>query len=312
MSAAATRVLVIGSRGQVAGSLIETLPRHGFDVAVAARPEVDLAAPGTLAPVIQHARPQVVINAAAYTAVDRAEDEPDIAMAVNATGAGAAAGYAREAGAAIIHVSTDYVFDGSKTSPYEETDPTAPLGVYGRTKLAGEIAVAAANPRHVILRTSWVCAPHGANFVQTMLQLAAERSQLRVVDDQHGAPTFAADIAEAAARIVAACTPRSAGDERFGIFHLASEGETSRCGFARAIMAGSAARGGPSAAVAAIATRDYPTKARRPAYSKLSTAKLGRIYGLAMPHWQDGLSRCLDVRLGPAQPAPPRPVGKHR
>jgi len=308
MSAAATRVLVIGSRGQVARALIEALPRHGFDVAVAARPEVDLARADTLAPVVERLRPHAVVNAAAYTAVDRAEDEPDIAMAVNAAGAAAAARSARAAGAVVIHFSTDYVFDGTKSEPYEETDRPCPLGVYGRSKLAGEIGVAAANPRHVILRTSWVCSPHGGNFLDTMLRLAGEGRELRVVDDQRGAPTFAADIAEATARIIAACVPRRDGDARFGVFHLASEGETSWCGFARAIMAGSAARGGPRAAVTAIATRDYPTRTRRPAYSKLSTVKLGRIYGLTMPHWQDGLSRCLDARLGHAQPAGPDPL----
>jgi dTDP-4-dehydrorhamnose reductase len=297
MSAAMTRVLVIGSRGHVARSLIEVLPRHGFDVAIAARPEVDLSDPQTLAAAIRRAQPHVVVNAAAYTAVDRAEDEPDVAMAVNAAGAGAAAAHARNAGAAIVHLSTDYVFDGTKSSPYVETDRTAPLGVYGHSKLAGEAAVAAANPRHVILRTSWVCSPYGTNFLETMLRLAAERPELRVVDDQRGAPTFAADIAEAVARVIAASATKREGDERFGIFHLASEGETSRCGFARAIMAGSGARGGPSAAVAAIATRDYPTTARRPAYSKLSTAKLRRVYGFTMPDWQDSLSRCLDTRF---------------
>jgi dTDP-4-dehydrorhamnose reductase len=304
-------VLVIGAQGQVARSLIEILPRHGFDIVVAARPEVDLAQPHTLAPVMARVRPQVVVNAGAYTAVDRAEDEPATAMAVNAAGAGAAAGSAHAAGAAIIHFSSDYVFDGTKSQPYEETDRTCPLGVYGRSKLAGEIAVAAANPRHVILRTSWVYAPRGSNFLQTMLRLAGEGRELRVVDDQRGAPTFAADIAEAVAHIIAACAPCSGGDERFGVFHLASQGETTWCGFARAIMAGSAARGGPTAAVAAIATRDYPTRARRPAYSKLSAAKLERVYGLTLPHWQDGLSRCLDARFGRGRMTGPAPVGKH-
>jgi dTDP-4-dehydrorhamnose reductase len=297
MSAAATRVLVIGSQGQVARSLIDALPRHGFDAAIAARPEVDLADPQTLAVAMQRAQPHVVINPAAYTSVDRAEDEPDVAMAINAAGAGAAAAQARSVGASIIHLSTDFVFDGAKSTPYVETDPTGPLGVYGRSKLAGEVAVAAANPRHVILRTSWVCSPSGSNFANTMLRLAAERPQLRVVDDQRGAPTFAADIAEAVARIVAISTPKAAGDEHFGIFHLASEGETSWCGFARAIIAGSIARGGPGAEIVAIPTREYPTKAKRPAYSKLSTAKLRRIYGITMPDWQDSLSRFLDARF---------------
>jgi len=297
MSATMTRVLVIGSQGQVARSLIEALPRHGFDVVIAARPDVDLANPETLAVAIHRAQPHVVINAAAYTAVDRAEDEPDVAMAINAVGAGAAAAQAQSVGASIIHLSTDYVFDGSKSAPYVETDRTSPLGVYGRSKLAGEHAVAAANPRHVILRTSWVCSPYGSNFAKTMLRLASERPQLRVVDDQRGAPTFAADIAEAVARIVAVSASRPAGDEHFGIFHLTGEGETSWCGFARAIMAGSAARGGPGAEVVAIPTRDYPTKTRRPAYSKLSTAKLKQIYGITMPDWQDSLSHYLDARF---------------
>ena len=297
MNAATTRVLVIGSQGQVARALIDTLPRHGFDLSVAARPDVDLTRPETLAAAIDKAAPHVVINAAAYTAVDRAEDEPAVAMAVNATGAGAAATLAHNAGASIVHLSTDYVFDGSKTVPYVETDPTGPLGVYGHSKLAGEIAVAAANPRHVILRTAWVCSPHGTNFVKTVLRLAGEQPQLRIVDDQRGAPTFAADIAEAVARVVTVGGQRSEGAEAFGIFHLASEGETSWCGFARAIVAGSVARGGPNVAVAGIATRDYPTKAKRPAYSKLSTAKLKQVYGFTMPDWQDGLSRCLDTRF---------------
>jgi dTDP-4-dehydrorhamnose reductase len=291
-------VLVIGSQGQVARALVDTLPRHGFDVTVAARPQMDLARPETVAAAIRSARPEVVINPAAYTLVDRAEDEPDLAMVINADGASAVAAHACEAGAAVVHLSTDYVFDGTKSSPYVESDPTSPLGAYGRSKLAGEVAVAAANPRHVILRTAWICSPHGSNFVLTMLRLASERPELRVVDDQRGSPTFAADIAEAMVPIVAGVSERGVADERYGIFHLASEGETTWCGFARAIMAGSAARGGPRAEVVPIATRDYPTKAKRPAYSKLSTAKLKRVYGIEMPDWREGLSRCLDTHFG--------------
>ena len=292
------RVLVIGSQGQVARALLATLPRHGFDVTVAARPQVDLAKPETIAAAIRHARPQVVINPAAYTLVDRAEDEPDLAMAINADGARAVAAQACEAGAAVIHLSTDYVFDGAKSSPYVETDATAPLGAYGRSKLAGELAVAAANPRHAILRTAWLCSPHGSNFVLTMLRLAGERDELRVVDDQHGAPTFAADIAEAMVPIVAGFGEGGRADGLCGIFHIASAGEATWCGFARAIMAGSAARGGPCAEVVPIPSRDYPTKAVRPAYSKLSTDKLKRVFGVDMPDWRDALSRCLDAHFG--------------
>ena len=298
MNHAPMRVLVIGSRGQVARALLATLPRHGFDVAVAARPQIDLARPETVAAAIRRVRPQVVINPAAYTLVDRAEDEPALAMAINADGARAVAEQAREAGAAILHLSTDYVFDGTKSSPYVETDPAAPLGVYGRSKLAGERAVAAANPRHAILRTAWVCSPYGSNFLLTMLRLAGERTELRVVDDQRGAPTFAADIAEAIVPIVAGLGQGGGPDDRCGIFHIASAGEATWCGFARAIMAGSAARGGPCAKVVPIPGRDYPAKAARPAYSKLSTDKLKRVFGIDMPDWQDGLSRCLDAHFG--------------
>jgi dTDP-4-dehydrorhamnose reductase len=296
MTGTRTRVLVIGSQGQISRSLIEVLQHRGFAVSVAARPDIDLADVKTLAPAIQAARPRVVINPAAYTAVDRAEDEPDLAIAVNCVGAAAVASEARKIGAAIIHFSTDYVFDGTKTSPYQETDATSPLGVYGLSKLAGELAVAAVNPRHVILRTAWVCSADGSNFLKTMLRLAANGQQLSVVDDQRGAPTFAADIAEVVAPIVARVAESEAG-EHFGIFHLASAGETSWYGFARAIMAGSAARGGPSTAITPIPTRDYPTRARRPAYSKLSTEKIKRVYGLTIPDWDDGLMRCLDALL---------------
>jgi dTDP-4-dehydrorhamnose reductase len=294
MSGAHTRVLVIGSQGQISRSLIEVLQHRGFEVSVAARPGVDLADVNTLAPAIQAARPRVIINPAAYTAVDRAEDEPDLAIAVNCVGAAAVASEARKIGAAIIHFSTDYVFDGTKTSPYQETDSTSPLGVYGLSKLAGELAVAAVNPRHVILRTAWVCSTHGSNFLKTMLRLAANGRQLSVVDDQRGAPTFAVDIAEIVASMVARVAESQAADH-FGVFHLASAGETSWYGFARAIMAGAAARGGPSAAITPISTRDYPTRARRPAYSKLSTDKIKRVYGLAIPDWDEGLMRCLDA-----------------
>ena len=292
------RVVLIGGKGQMAMSLARVLPARGFDVTVLARPEYDLTRPAEITDAIAAARPSVVINPAAYTAVDRAEIEPATAFAINRDGAAAISSAAARAGAAVIHFSTDYVFDGGKTTPYLETDATAPQGVYGASKLAGEAAVALVNPRHVILRTAWVCSADGANFLKTMLRLAAERPELRIVDDQRGSPTFAADIAEATAVIAGAIRDTAAGAPQFGVFHLASAGETSWCGFARAIMAASKDLGGPSVPVKAITTADFPTKAHRPAYSKLDTSKLARTYGIALPEWEAAMHTCLGNILG--------------
>jgi len=294
------RAVLIGRNGQVAASLARALPDAGCEVVVLARPDFDLARPDAIAAAIVEAKPDVVINPAAYTAVDRAEDEPEAAYAINRDAAGSVAAAAARAGAVIIHFSTDYVFDGRQARPYVETDTTGPQGVYGASKLAGEEAVAAANPRHVILRTAWVCSADGSNFLKTMLRLAAERPELKVVDDQHGSPTFAADIAAATVRIAEAAAKAKAGAAEFGIFHLVSQGQVTWCGFARAIMAASRVRGGPYAPVKAITTAEFPTKARRPVYSKLDTAKLARVYGITMPHWQAALDRWLDGMIGGA------------
>ncbi len=298
---AATRVVLIGAKGQVAISLARSLPEAGFAVTVLARPEFDLTRADELSEAIIAARPAVVINPAAYTAVDRAEDEPGAAYAINRDAAGAIAAAASRAGAAIIHLSTDYVFDGRQSRPYREEEETGPQGVYGASKLAGEVVVVAANPRHVILRTAWVCSPDGANFLKTMLRLAAERPELKVVADQHGSPTFAADIAGAIAKIAKVCADKSSGAPQFGVFHLVSGGETTWCGFARAIMLASKARGGPSVPVHSITTAEFPTKARRPSYSTLNTDKLARVYGIRMPDWQPALECCLDGMIGEPQ-----------
>ena len=292
------RCVLIGSKGQVAISLARMLPAAGFDLTVLSRPDFDLSRPAELAAAIDAARPDVVINPAAYTAVDRAEDEQDLAYKYNRDAPGAIAAAAARVGAAVIHYSTDYVFDGTSSTPYVETDPTGPTSIYGASKLAGEILVAAANPRHVILRTAWVCSPDGNNFLKTMLRLAGERPELKVVDDQHGSPTFAADIATATAAIVRNCVARKDDPALFGTFHLVSGGSTTWCGFAREIMAVSLARGGPAVPVVAIATKDFPTKARRPAYSKLDTSKIKHIHGVVMPDWQTGLASCLDATPG--------------
>lgn len=293
------RVLVLGRSGQVASALSGKLTQAGHDVLSLSREELDLSDVDDARAGVLAARPDIVINAAAYTAVDQAEGDADAAFALNATGPAAAAAVAAELGAPFVHFSTDYVFDGSKGQPYLESDETSPLGVYGRSKLAGETAVAAANPRHIILRTSWVCSAGGKNFLRTMLRLAGEREELGVVDDQIGRPTFAPDLADTVVGIIdrLRATPPSA----WGVFHAVSRGETTWCGFARAIMAGSEARLGPSAKIMAIRTSDFPTLAQRPADSRLDTDKLTTVYGLRLPHWQISLGDCLDEIYGPSQ-----------
>ena len=292
-------ILIFGKEGQVARALRQLLPSQGMEVAAIGRPDIDLLDPQSAADAVLEFAPTLVILPAAYTGVDRAEDDAAAARIINAVAPGIIAKAASDIGAPILYFSTDYVFDGSKRAPYTEEDATAPLSVYGATKLAGEAAVARANPRHVILRTAWICSPSSSNFVKTILRLAAERQALRVVADQQGVPTFAADIARAVAQILARLhSDVPACEEHWGLFHLANEGLTRWHGFAEAIIAGSAARGGRSVPVEAIATGEYTTRARRPAYSKLSAAKIKRIYGVHMPAWEESLEVCLDTLLG--------------
>ncbi|PBB44077.1 dTDP-4-dehydrorhamnose reductase [Mesorhizobium sp. WSM3866] len=278
------RLAVTGREGQVAASLIE---RGSKDVEVVpvGRPALDLARPETVFAALAEARPDIVVSAAAYTNVDQAEDEKELAFAVNATGAGKVAEAAAGLGVPVIHLSTDYVFDGAKDSAYVETDATAPLGVYGASKLAGEKAVATANPRHLILRTAWVYSPFGRNFVKTMLRLASDRDEISVVADQWGNPTSALDIADAILHAAA----RLRNDKNFaafGVYHLAGSGETNWSGFARHILDTSRAFGGPYATVRDIATVDYPTKARRPANSRLSSARFANVFEWRAPEWR--------------------------
>jgi dTDP-4-dehydrorhamnose reductase len=290
------RILVTGREGQVARSLAELAAADpGLEIVLAGRPQLDLLEPATVRSAILAARPDVVVSAAAHTAVDRAEDEPELAYAINAAGAGAVAEAAARAGAAIIHLSTDYVFSGGGEGEYVETDAPDPKSVYGRSKLEGEKAVAAVNPRHVILRTAWVYSPFGKNFLKTMLGLAAERDSLRIVADQWGNPTAAADIAEGVLRI-ARTIAGDASAARYGIFHLVGQGSTNWAGFAKKIFAESASLGGPSAEVEEIATADYPTKARRPRNSRLSCEKLLAAYGWRPPQWEESC-RSVVARL---------------
>lgn len=283
------RVLVFGETGQVARELAAQAERRGLALTALGRDRADLADSGACAAVIAATDAQVVINAAAYTAVDRAETEPALAHAVNATAPGAMARACAARALPFLHVSTDYVFDGSAGRPWREDDPTGPLGVYGASKLAGEAEVAAAGGAHVILRTAWVFSSQGANFVKTMLRLGAERDRLRVVDDQIGGPTPARDIASALLDIASAF---HAGRGIPGVFHYAGTPCVSWAGFARAIFA----RSGQGVDVEPIPSSAYPTPARRPLNSTLDCGRIAAAYGLAQPDWGRGVDAVLSER----------------
>jgi dTDP-4-dehydrorhamnose reductase len=294
MPESAMRIFVAGEHGQVAKALGRACVARGHTVRLAGRATADLIDRTMLAAALSGFRPDLVVNAAAYTAVDKAEDEAEHAFRLNRDGAENIAAGAAAARVPLIHLSTDYVYDGAKPSPYVETDAPLPIGVYGASKLAGEAAIAAIGGNYVILRTSWVCSPDGNNFVKTMLRLATQRDEIRVVDDQWGAPTFAADLAEAIVSIGEFLV--SAADRSIvtGIYHICGTGHTTRCRFARAIMQGSAERGGPSCRVRAITSQEYPTRAKRPANSRLDCSKLTRVFGLRLPPWEASLGCCLD------------------
>ena len=287
------RVVVTGREGQLVRALMERGPAAMTDVVELGRPALDLAAPDDVAAVLAAAEPDVIINAAAYTGVDRAEQEPEQAWAVNAVGAKAVAAAAAALGVPVIQISTDYVFDGTLDRPYREDDPTEPLGIYGQSKRAGEAAVAAAAPDHAILRTAWVYSPFGANFVKTMLRGAAGRDELSVVADQRGCPTSALDMADAVLRVARNLVGRPDDAALRGTFHLSGAGDTTWADFAEAIFAASRAAGGPSARVRHITTAEYPTPARRPANSRLDCAKLARLHGAALPEWRGSVKRCV-------------------
>jgi dTDP-4-dehydrorhamnose reductase len=291
------RILVTGVTGQVGGALVEPLRAAGTIIA-ADRAMIDLARPDAMSAALDRIAPDLIINPAAYTAVDRAEDEAELAFRVNGEAPGALARWAAARGVPLIHFSTDYVFDGAGSRPWREDHPTGPLSVYGASKLAGEAAVRAAGGPHLVIRTSWVYAAKGANFLRTIARLARERAELRIVADQFGAPTSAALIAEAVSRIVA--TNGEALAQRFaaagGLIHMAASGETSWHGFAAAIVDGLKVRRVALAAtrVTPIATADYPTQARRPANSRLDLTRLKQAFGIETLHWTDALAPELD------------------
>ncbi|HEY9381449.1 MAG TPA: dTDP-4-dehydrorhamnose reductase [Burkholderiales bacterium] len=285
-------ILLTGANGQVGWELRRALLPLGPIVAPG-RAQCDLSRPETLADVVRQIRPQWIINPAAYTAVDRAESEPGLCDTVNAVAPGVLAEAAREAGAGIIHFSTDYVFDGGKRTPYRETDVPAPLNYYGASKLAGEQAIAAAGAPWLVLRTGWVYGGHGVNFVRTMQRLLGERSSLSVVDDQIGAPTWARAIADAVAIIVGRYRTPERMAAASGLYHLSCGGSTTWFGFAAAIRQRmlTAQPDRPLAQLIAIPSHDYPTPAARSPYSVLDNGKLKRTFGLALPPW----SECFDL-----------------
>ncbi|TYL93490.1 dTDP-4-dehydrorhamnose reductase [Bradyrhizobium rifense] len=292
------RILLTGSAGQVGGALLPLL-RERADIVTPPREQFDLSRPDELAGRLDSIKPDLIINPAAYTAVDRAEDERELAFRVNAESPRAIAQWAAPRGVPLVHFSTDYVFDGSGESPWREDSTPAPLSVYGQSKLAGDQAIAEAGALHVIARTSWVYAATGANFLKTIVRLAGEREQLRIVADQIGAPTTANAISQA----VVAMLPRSDDDlrktfeQRSGVVNLVCAGETSWHGFATAIVAGLQSRGAKFAVkeIVPIRSDEFPVKAKRPSNSRLDLTRLRERFGITPPSWQEALDRELDA-----------------
>lgn len=289
------RILVAGNagRGQLSRALVEAAGlQNGITLTALGRPQLNLLDRSTLSQAFEAVKPDVVVNAAAYTAVDKAEGETAMAFAVNRDGAASLAAAALSHGCPIVHVSTDYVFDGTKPRPYVESDAPNPICAYGCSKYEGELAVAEANPRHLILRTSWVYAPYGQNFFLTVLRLSRERSHLRIVADQQGTPTYAPHLAQA----ILALVPRlnaNLSSENWGVYHATSGGQATWAEFAAAILAETARPNKPTVTVAPIAAVEYPAVARRPANSRLNCGKLERIFGVRLPPWREGVEECV-------------------
>ena len=283
------KIVVTGKAGQVVTSLVERGAAAGHEIITLGRPELDLTVPNLVADALIAAAPDAVVSAAAYTAVDKAENDSELAYTVNSKGADAVAQAAKALGVPLVHISTDYVFDGTLGRPYLETDPTGPTGVYGASKLAGEDSVLTRYPEGTaVLRVAWVYSPFGSNFVKTMLRLAEDRDEISVVADQVGNPTSALDIADGVLKVVQNLAASS--DSRLrGVFHMTATGEASWADFAERIFAASAAIGGPSATVRAIATADYPTPAKRPANSRLACGHIANIHGVTLPDWSGAL-----------------------
>jgi dTDP-4-dehydrorhamnose reductase len=307
------RILVTGRGGQLATGLAEALPAQGFAAFLVGQPEFEFDQPHSIAAAFAAARPDAVVNCAAWTAVDAAEEAEAAAFTANAIGPALVARQCAALGIPLIQVSTDYVFDGRKGAPYVEADAPHPLSASGRTKLAGEWAALATNPRTIVLRTAWVFSPVGTNFLRTMLRVgagsaaghgaassaaghgAAGRPALRVVADQHGSPTAAPDLADAIAAVLARLRGTGWQDDYRGVVHAVAAGSTTWHGFAQAIFAAAAPHGGPQPQLRPITTADYPTRAVRPADARLDTSRLAAVFGVHMPAWETGVSRVIDT-----------------
>jgi dTDP-4-dehydrorhamnose reductase len=287
-------VLVTGGSGQV-GSALGRLAAEDFELVMPTRAELDLADPQAIAALVASRAWTAVINCAAYTAVDKAEGDVVAAWSANALAPAALAAATKSAGIPLLHVSTDYVFDGTKASAYVEQDPVGPVGVYGASKEGGEQAVRTANPNHIILRTAWVVSPDGANFIKTMLRLGADRPELRVVADQHGCPTSAEDIARTLLVLLRAAT--SGENAHWGTYHFVNAGDASWHDLAEVVFARAGTHGRPVPIVHPITTADYPTPATRPANSRLSTAKIERDFGIVPRPWRTAIDQIVDQLL---------------
>ena len=291
-----SRILILGANGQVGVELQRSFAEIG-EIAAPGRDSVDLAHPEQVRAIVRSADPDIILNAAAYTAVDRAESEPDLARSINAVAPGVLAEEALRLGALLVHYSTDYVFDGSKTGSWLETDATNPLNVYGATKLAGEEAIQQVGGKFLIFRTSWVYGPHGRNFLFTMLRLGRERERLSIVDDQIGAPTTSSELADATRDIVmSVLSENSDSIARWsGVYHMTCGGSVSWCGFARAIFARAGGLlDGKKPEVAPISSNEYPTPAKRPRNSILSNEKLNARFGISLASWESALDHAME------------------
>jgi len=288
------RIAVTGTQGQVVRALHERAHRLGVEVIPVGRPKLDLSNQDLILTALAEAKPDAIVNAASYNAVDQAEDEPLLAHQINAGGARSVAAAAQILNVPVVQLSTDYVFDGKKYSPYVETDPVHPLSIYGMSKAAGETAVAERTANYAILRLCWVYSPFSKNFVRTILRVAKNKNVLNIVDDQHGAPTSAFDVADGIVAVVRNLIARPDDPTLRGTFHMAAGGETTWAGFGTAVFAVSQELGGPVAKVQPIASKDYPHKAERPANSRLDCTKIAKAHDVRLPEWRSSLKLCVE------------------
>lgn len=291
-------LLIVGAKGQLGQELCEQASERGLDTIAVGRDELDITQPAFVLQFVRKVAPRAIINAAAYTAVDRAESEREAARAINALGPEHLARAAAELDAPLLHVSTDYVFDGTKLGSYTEDDPVAPIGVYGSTKEEGERRVRAAHSKHIVLRTSWVYGVYGKNFLKTMLRLSRERDELRVVADQRGCPTATIDIACA---LLTAEAAASVGHAQWGTYHFTGQGVSTWHGFATAIVSAAARHGGRKVPVIPIATEEFPTPAKRPANSELDSSRFARAFGYKSLSWQERTEQIVEALLVTAE-----------